>query len=82
MLHRVLRARRWLIVGLVGLLALVVAGASPAQSLNDGMDALNKKLYDNRDLIKKLFIEGQPLNANADADKEAVDLAAKAITYP
>jgi hypothetical protein len=82
MLHRVLSARRLLTGGTAGSLVLILAATATAQSLNEGMDVLNKKQYENRDLIKKLFAEGAPLNVNLPMEMEAVDVEAKMVTYP
>lgn len=63
-------------------MALVSCTPAPAQSLNDGMDALNKKRTEHKTLISGLFRGEVPLDPKEPVHMEAVDVASKLITYP
>jgi hypothetical protein len=80
MLLRSVHTRRWLAAVAVPLLAL--GGTAAAQSLNDGMEGLQKKYRANRDLIGSLLRAKTVLDPNNAVQVEAVDVMAKLATYP
>jgi hypothetical protein len=81
MFHRVLFAWRVRVGCTAGLLILAAAAAAPAQSLNDGLDVLNKKKSETRDRTSKIFGGQLAMDPKAPEDLEAVDVAAKLVTY-
>jgi hypothetical protein len=82
MFHRVLFAWRALAGCTAALLVLALAAAAPAQTLNDGMEGLEKKKREVRELIPRLFYGQEPLDPKSPQHLEAVDVAAKLVTYP
>jgi hypothetical protein len=64
-----------------GLLGLTLCGTTGAQSLNEGMEALNKKEREHHTLIKALFVGQAALDPKIPQHIEAVETAAKMITY-
>jgi hypothetical protein len=65
----------------LGALLLVPLGTLRAQTLNDGMDALNKKSREHRLLTPQLFKGQLPADPNDKQHVEAIDVAAKYATY-
>jgi hypothetical protein len=63
------------------LLALLLCGTVRAQGLSDGMDALEKKYRENRTTIGALFAGEAAFDPKVPQHQEAVDVAAKYVTY-
>src|SRR5262249_30181420 len=67
---------------MAALLALTLAAPARSQTLSDGMEPLKQKQRDLRVLITALFKGDNALDPNVPQHLEAVDTAAKLVTYP